>query len=48
MAELAAYNWEANMGYNNNYLRFNDELGKFDWHDLRYYSWLKNIELSCD
>ena len=42
MSELAAYNWEASMGFNDKYLRFNDELGKFDWRDPQYYSWLQD------
>jgi len=44
MAELAAYNWEANMGFNDKYLRFNNELGKFDWRNQLYYSWLNNVQ----
>ncbi|MBR6278748.1 MAG: hypothetical protein IKR41_08335 [Bacteroidales bacterium] len=44
MAELAAYNWEANMGFNDKYLRFNNELGKFDWRNKIYYSWLNNVQ----
>lgn len=45
LAELAAYNWEAHVGMNTDYLPFDNVLKKFDWRNKHYYNWLLNAKL---
>ena len=40
MSEIAAYNWEANMGVNNGYHIWNHRLGVFSWKRSSWYDWL--------